>query len=232
MAKSKRYEGSVDWMDAEFGDEIKWNDAVAGQQVAMLHNKRVLFGEITQNEHLRNCHMLHIAVEDVVHYDDVSPARRSEKLASFKRLPSSRVYLWKFDLKSGRSRRAFMSQRGQGTQASFLDDSFKAQAEKRKAYAAHRNHLSQARHQVHTAFEVLGLQADASLQDLKSKRKELLSIYHPDLLQVFMSKGGAEEDFLSKSKQITDAIADAKEYIERRDATQQVYDQFTQNQGE
>lgn len=254
----------MDFLDAEFGEELVWNDLKPGQDIIMLHEVTALhrgqaffFGKVESLERMRNCYMLNGYAEEylnpVKHYTiptkanpnpynpDLLPQiirsyRRGQQGSAnrfrTKRLPTSRVWAWNRAFGDGSLREARKRASEKLVRPSLLGDEFKAGAERRKAYAAHRNTLVVAKAQTTQAFETLQLPLSASMDDLKRKKRELLTIYHPDKLLVFMKGGGTQQEFEKRSKLITDSIAEALEYIIRRDATQAVVDSLTQEKAQ
>lgn len=246
MPKSLKYTGSQDWLDDEFGQELVWNELKPGDKVILFHDyhdyrdpgyhsggKYNSFCEVTLNEHLRNCHMITFKVEEYInkYYNEPKQNQQNYRKGSWtvepmrlKKQAGFVVYRWNTDLVKDREIRKIAIN---PNRKPIMGDEFRKNAESRKAHAAHRDILAQAKSRSNNAFEMLGLSVTSTSTDLKARRRELLSTYHPDLLRVFISQGGNEEEFNLKSKQITDAISEVLVYITRRDETQAVIDQVT-----
>lgn len=87
----------------------------------------------------------------------------------------------------------------------------------RKAYAAHRGILQEARSELHMALALLGVNEAVTLPEFKLVRRRVMFEFHPDREQVFIQQGkGTAEEFRAVSNKYTSALSFVEHFMENR----------------
>lgn len=210
--------------NVDFLTNLSWNALLPGEKIAMRreynHGDIWVFGTVDKLEKLRNCHMLHLNIEQVWDSHNYQWNNRSINRSFSNSIvarhrgvnqPFIATVAWKkpkrVDIYKWNGRTSYV--KDTTPPKSDLDKLLEKKAQQRKAYAQHRNLLTDARIHARHVLEALGLSDDSTLADFKRVKRELLSKWHPDLETAFVLDGGDVEEFRQRSREVTNNLSDA-----------------------